>query len=332
MQSPFGESPFILSREQALRIKVTDKCPWRCSFCHSEGSRDNADMSWGPELQQVILALKKALPKIKEIHYTGGEPTKNPELATITAGLVAMGLEVKTTTNGQFNAEELERLSEAGLESYNFSVHSVEAEDFLATQEGRGVSRTSGKKRLPSLTWAHNQVQQELASILRAKELGAEVKINTVISTIADMPRVKKVIDWSRSHHIPLRLLNDLGNGMESILAIRDILKSLGAEEILRKANVGSSSCSTVYRLPDGYEIAFKQMRDLKLASMCRGCPRDQDGSCEEQFYGIRLEQRADKQYQVRLCLQEENDKTTMSVENFLVSDALKEIQSLIND
>ncbi|MFZ6015475.1 MAG: radical SAM protein [Patescibacteria group bacterium] len=332
MEATSGENPFVIKREQALRIKVTDKCPWRCSFCHSEGSRDIIDLDWGPEIQEIIAAFQKALPEIKEVHFTGGEPTKNPELATIAAGLAAMGLEVKTTSNGQFSEEELERLFAAGLRSFNFSVHSVDPQEFLSTQEGRGVSRKGGKRRLPTLSWAHAQVEQELKSVLRAKEIGAAVKINTVVSTAEDAGRVSKIIEWAREHQIPLRLLNDLGNGMESILAIRKILKDMGAVEVLRKANPGSSSCSTIYRLPNGYEIGFKQIRDLKLASMCSQCPRATDGTCEEQFYGIRLERRPDRKYQVRLCLQEENEQTTMDVEEFLHSDALQEIQSLIRD
>ncbi len=161
--SPFGSTPIKETVERSIRLRVTDVCPWRCSFCHSEGSRDTADLTWGPELAEVIRALRKALPNIQEIHFTGGEPTKNPELATIAAGLIALGLEVKTTTNGQFDESELRSLMNAGLRSFNFSVHTLQPERFREQQTGRGAGRLMEaslltRTKAPSAEWAAGQI------------------------------------------------------------------------------------------------------------------------------------------------------------------------------
>ena len=148
------------------------------------------------------------LPSINEIHYTGGEPTKNPELATITAGLSALGLEVKTTTNGQFSEDELRRLVESGIKSFNFSVHSLDPDRFLRFQLGRGVwwknkqreevlsesMRKNYNEPVQNREWAIDQISQQLAMIQKAKELGIDIKINTVISAIEDIDNAKKFL------------------------------------------------------------------------------------------------------------------------------------------
>ncbi len=335
---PIGDEPLIVSCIDSLRIKVTEKCPWACSFCHMEGGIYASDVAWSPELKDVINLIEQHI-SLKEIHYTGGEPTKNPHLAELSAGLCSLGLEVKTTTNGQFDEEELKRLVNAGLRSYNFSVHSLDPKRFLDTQGGKGLTwvekgKTSSdikvKRSNLSIEWAEKQIDKQKKMILSAKEMGLDVKINTVISSENDIENAKEVFEWSKAHNIPVRLLNDLGNGLTSIDAIRKFIDSLGAEEVMRKVTLGSSACSTIYRTKDRYEFGFKQIRDNKLESMCRGCSRIADGTCEEQFYGIRLQKNKDGQYYVVLCIQEDNAKTRMTVAEFLKSDQLKEITSYL--
>lgn len=337
---PIGQSQTKESFLDSLRIKVTEKCPWQCSFCHNEGDMTTSDLTWGAELQETITAFKKALPTLREIHYTGGEPTKNRELATLTAGLTAMGFEVKTTSNGQFNEEELVRLKEAGLSTFNFSVLSLQPEIFLQMQGGRGAlwqekilgQKKQAKELKRDVVWAKEQIDRQQVMITKALEMGFDVKMNTILSTgsEANLANVQKIFDWAKEHSIPMRLLNDLGNGLESIMAIRTFIESLGAEEVMRKVTLGSSSCSTVYRLADGYQFAFKQIRDNKLESMCQDCKIGKEGRCEEQFYGIRLQQGKDGKYYVILCIQEKNRKNQMTVEDFFKSQQLKEIKYLI--
>lgn len=346
MEQSFEKNPTVESYLNTLRIKVTEQCPWQCSFCHSEGGRYTSDLKWGPKAEEVFKLLRKYLPGFNEIHYTGGEPTKNPELALITTALTGLGFEVKTTTNGQFSEESLEKLVEAGIKSFNFSIHSLDPLYFLKSQKGRGVwwqeKQNSELSKLPpavfsqkeitNLEWAENQIERELAMILKAKELGVDVKMNTVVSNKKGIENTEGIFQWARKHQIPIRLLNDLSAGQESIDAIYEFIKKVGAKEVMRKITRGSASCSTVYKTEDGYEFAFKQIRDFKLESMCRSCPRDKNGTCEEQFYGIRLQQGKNGKYYVILCIQESNKQTQMTLEEFVQSPQLKEIQRYLTD
>ena len=292
-----------------IRFKVTDRCQWQCSFCHNEGNMFTSDVKWTPELEQVVKSLQQVIGS-QEIHFTGGEPTASKYLEQITAGLASLGLEVKTTTNGQFSKKTLKELIVAGLSSFNFSVHSLDPERFLRFQTGRGSKWQDREKRMKDdrlnlqdskvlsknkqgrLEWAKKNISRQLENIIEAKKQGADVKINSVICNENDILNTSDILNWAQENNIPFRLLNDLGNGMTSVNAIRKFIQDTGAEEVFRKVHIGSSSCSTVYRLPDGYEFAFKQIRDFKLESICQKCPRLEDGSCDEQFYGVRLQKK----------------------------------------
>lgn len=331
-----------------IRFKVTDRCQWQCSFCHNEGNMFTSDVKWTPELEQVIKSLRKVLGS-QEIHFTGGEPTASKYLEQITAGLASLGLEVKTTTNGQFSKKTLKELIAAGLSSFNFSVHSLDPDRFLRFQTGRGGkwqdrakrvkddqlnlqdSKVLSKNKHGRFEWARKNIYRQLENIVEAKKQGADVKINSVICNENDIVNALEILNWARENDIPFRLLNNLGNGMISVNAIRKFIRDTRAEEILRKVHTGSSSCSTVYRLPDGYEFAFKQIRDFKLESMCQKCPRLENGSCEEQFYGVRLQEVNEEMY-VILCIQELNYSTMMTVDEFLQSPQLIEIQSYLQE
>lgn len=324
----------IETKLRGLRIKLTEKCSWQCSFCHNEGGMVTSDLQWDAELENIIRLINSHI-NLSEIHFTGGEPTKNPNIVEITAALTAMGLEVKTTTNGQFEADNLKNLINAGLKSINFSMHSINPSRFLKLQQGRGIwwsKKSSVKninilnKKIENLIWAKKQIKKQKENILLAKKKGANVKINTVVSGEGDFCNIKEIFEWAKKNKVSIRLLNDLGNGLESAKAITKFVNQIGAREISRKITYGSSSYSVIYKTSDGYEFGVKKIKENKLESMCRECPRAKNNTCEEQFYDIRLQKNNNGKYYIILCIQESNKRTRMTVNNFLKSDQLKDI------
>jgi len=169
---------------------------------------------------------------------------------------------------------------------------------------------------------------------MATQKLGVEVKLNTVLADSKDAPRVREVLDWAQSARIPLRIMNELSSGSKSNSAIERFLAELGAERLFDKCIRGSSSFSTIYRLPNGYKVAFKQARDNYLnRSMCSKCALRRSGQCSERFYGVRLERRqlGEKwQLVIRLCIHRTDEDTVMPVERFLCSHQLSEIKEMI--
>jgi len=306
-----------VSQEQkengSIRLKVTEKCPWECRFCHREGGWGIDDVRWDEAMQKNIKILKDSL-ELKEVHLTGGEPTSNKYLEELAEGLVSLGLSVKMTTNGQFNEKKLDGLMRAGINEFNFSIHALNLADFIVSQRNN------------DLDWAQKNIENQKKSIIQALERGANVKLNILISDGRDIEKSLEVFRFAKNHGIPLRFLNDLNNGEVSINVINKMVEEILNGEKFKEATVnGSSSKSSYYRDKDGFEFGVKEIRDYKLKTLCGDC----NESCGEQFYGIRLEQR-DGTFYVRLCLDRKDGKNLMTVGEFMKSEQLAEIIKLL--
>jgi len=309
----------------SLRLKATNRCAWNCWWCHNEGSgprrlHQAGDVNWDTETRFAIQAIASEL-KCDEIHLTGGEPFLQPRLPQLIHGLRTLDLKVKATSIG-CKESELGAAVAAGLTSINFSLHAIDPLILQATQIDRGFE------------WVRQQLAQLLRAVMAAQKLGVEVKLNTVLASSEDAPRVRGVLDWAQRARIPLRIMNEFSSGSKSNSAIERFLAELGAERLFDKCIRGSSSFSTIYRLPDGYDLAFKQARDNYLdRSMCSKCAVRRSGRCAERFYGVRLERRrlGEKwQLVVRLCIHRTDEDTVMPVERFLRSPQLFEIKEII--
>ncbi|MGG3280495.1 radical SAM protein [Paenibacillus solani] len=308
----------------SLRLKVTDRCPWNCWWCHNEGTGERdpkvvGDVPWDEETKSVITELQNVL-GFTEVHLTGGEPTAHPAIHEVIRGLTGMGLKVKATSIGN-RKEIIEKVAGAGLQGFNFSLHSLEPELLHTTQVNR------------SYEWTKKQLEQQLRSIEYAKDFGVSVKVNTVIANPDDLPRARTVLQWAIQNNIPLRLMNELSSGQVAYDTIYSLLEEFNAIEDRRVHILGSSSHSTYYKLNHGYELAFKQIRDVYLDSMCDQCALKGD-RCTEKYYGVRLERRVLNgigKYYIRLCIHHSTEDTVMSVHDFLHSKQRQEIQMLMS-
>jgi len=110
-----------------LRISVTDRCNFRCTYCMpAEG------LAWVPwsqiltyeeiaRLVRVFLGLG-----VRTVRLTGGEPLVRREVETLVSLLAAQGVpDLSMTTNGFFLAEKAAALAAAGLRRINVSVDSL---------------------------------------------------------------------------------------------------------------------------------------------------------------------------------------------------------------
>lgn len=311
----FTEGMIVGKKEnRSIRLKVTEKCPWECVFCHEEGGWGIDDIRWDEAMENNISAIKQQL-SLEEVHLTGGEPSASKYIEEISQGLTALGLDVKITTNGQFGEERLKMMMESGIKEFNFSIHALNSEDFIKSQKRKDLS------------WAENNIENQKKIIKKANELGAKIKLNVLISNEDDINKSLEVFRFAKENKIPLRFLNDLYNGEVSVQAIDKLATEiLEADKFKETVVMGSSSKSSYYRQKDGFEFGIKEIREYKLKSLCQDCKEN----CTEQFYGIRMEQRDGKLY-IRLCIDRKDGKSLMTVEEFLESEEFKEIKELLN-
>jgi len=116
-----------------LRISVTDRCNFRCSYCMpSEG------MEWLPRedvlsFEEFERIARVAVERfgIDSIRLTGGEPTVRAHLPVLVAKLAALGVDLAMTTNGATLAVQAHDLRAAGLRRINVSLDSLRADRFF---------------------------------------------------------------------------------------------------------------------------------------------------------------------------------------------------------
>ncbi|MCI4138770.1 GTP 3',8-cyclase MoaA [Bacillus vallismortis] len=154
-----------------LRISVTDRCNFRCTYCMP------AEL-FGPDypfLKKEELLSFEELERlaalfvtrfgVEKIRLTGGEPLMRKDMPELIRKLARIpGVrDIAMTTNGSLLPVYAERLKEAGLKRVTISLDSLEDERFKKIN-GRGVS-----------------VSKVLEGIEAAKEAGLGVKINMVV-------------------------------------------------------------------------------------------------------------------------------------------------------
>src|SRR5215468_5324799 len=130
-------------RIRYLRVSVTDRCNYRCSYCMPEELGDqlvfasrSAVLSF-EELERLIGVFARL--GVRKVRLTGGEPTVRKGIVEL-AGRIARlpGIEqVVMTSNGHLLRELAAPLAAAGVSAINISLDTLDAAKFRALT-GRG--------------------------------------------------------------------------------------------------------------------------------------------------------------------------------------------------
>ena len=121
-------------RHRDLRISITDRCNFRCTYCMPEEG-----MQWLPRHEiltfEEIERLARLLVErhgIESIRLTGGEPTVRAHLPVLIEKLAALPVDLALTTNGATLRLVAHDLAAAGLKRINISLDTFDRERFIA--------------------------------------------------------------------------------------------------------------------------------------------------------------------------------------------------------
>ena len=173
-------------RLEYLRLSVTDRCNFKCSYCLPNGCPDGAAEQ--PLSLDEIGRLTRAFASLGfwKVRVTGGEPTLRRDIVEIvervagTPGIRRVGL----TTNGYRLAGLAGPLRRAGLSALNVSVDSLDPDRF---------AQITG----------HGRLRDVLAGVGAAVAAGVpSVKVNVVLLRGMSEAELERFIDLSR--HLPV--------------------------------------------------------------------------------------------------------------------------------
>jgi cyclic pyranopterin phosphate synthase len=115
-----------------LRIAVTDRCNFRCTYCMPEEG-----MEWMPRSEILTFEEITRIARIcaerfgfEGIRLTGGEPTIRAHITRLVSQLAELGIDVAMTTNAATLRHIAGDLRSAGLRRINISLDSLDREKF----------------------------------------------------------------------------------------------------------------------------------------------------------------------------------------------------------
>ncbi len=117
-----------------LRISVTDRCNFRCSYCMPAEGLDwlpRADVLSYEEITRIARICVERF-GFDGIRLTGGEPTLRADLPVLIEQLSALDVDLALTTNGTTLRRLAPALVAAGLSRINISCDSLRADRFAS--------------------------------------------------------------------------------------------------------------------------------------------------------------------------------------------------------
>ena len=232
---PFGRTV------RDLRISVTDRCNFRCTYCMPEEG-----MQWVPrdeilsfeEIERIARVCVERY-GVNSIRLTGGEPTVRARLPLLVAGLARLGVDLAMTTNGATLSVLADDLRAAGLRRVNVSLDSLRADRFLALTR-------------------RDALAQVLDGIAAAKAAGFDpVKINAVLMRGVNDDEVLDFARFGRDNGVHVRFIEfmpldaDGGWTREQVVTADEIVAAIDAAYPIDAVEHGSAPASR-YRYRDG--------------------------------------------------------------------------------
>ena len=185
-----------------LRVSVTDRCDFRCTYCMSENMEflPKKDILTLEEIEEICNSFINL--GTKKIRLTGGEPLVRKGVFQLIENLgkrIGDGLdELTITTNGSQLEKSAKDLFKFGVRRINVSLDHLDPDKF------RQITR-----------WG--DLEKVLRGIEFAKSIGLRIKINTVALKNFNEDHLIDIIDWcSKNEHdmtiIEVMPMGDIGS------------------------------------------------------------------------------------------------------------------------
>jgi|WetSurSiteA1Bulk_404760.scaffolds.fasta_scaffold04786_2 GTP 3',8-cyclase len=247
-----------------LRISVTDRCNFRCSYCMPLDKYEWIDRGEILTFEEITRLSKLFVQLgVEEIRITGGEPLLRHGLENLVAQLAGLeGLkDLSLTTNASLLSEKATALAQAGLKRINVSLDTIHPDKF-------------------ELMTRRDDLANVLEGLFAAKRYGMNpIKINTVIQRGVNDGDILELVEFSRQHGFWIRFIEymDVGNAnnwvSEKMVSKVEILDRINARYPIKEIGRHDESAPAVnYEFLDG--IGNIGVIASVTEPFCAGCTR----------------------------------------------------------
>jgi len=181
-----------------VRVSVTDRCDFRCTYCMSE------DMEFLPKKDVLSLEELDRLCNtfidlgVKKLRITGGEPLVRKNIMQLFSNLgkkLGHGLEELTlTTNGSQLDRYAKDLFDNGVRRINVSLDSLDKDKF------KKITRIG-------------DLDKVVSGIMAAKKAGLKIKINTVALKEINDNEILNLVNWCGENKFSLTFIEVMPMG-----------------------------------------------------------------------------------------------------------------------
>lgn len=227
-----------------LRISVTDRCNFRCTYCMPLDEYEWIDKREILTFEEITrLATLFVRLGVEKIRLTGGEPLVRKNLDHLVASLSSIhGLkDLCLTTNAALLAEQIDALKRAGLKRVNISIDSLDPDRFRCMTKRGDLGKV-------------------MDGIFAARAAGlAPIKLNAVIERGVNDGDIIPLVEFSREHGFAMRFIEymDVGNSNNwtsaKLVTKKEIIDKINARYPLREVGRNQGSAPSVdYEFVDG--------------------------------------------------------------------------------
>jgi GTP 3',8-cyclase len=227
-----------------LRISITDRCNFRCTYCMPEEGLvwlDRAELLTYEEQARIARICVERF-GFEAVRVTGGEPTLRARLPRLFELLAPLGVDLAMTTNGVRLPDVAHDLAAAGLRRVNVSLDSLRPATF------RALTR-------------RDELPRVLAGIDAALDAGLDpVKVNCVVMRGVNDDEVVDLAAFGRDRGVGVRFIEFMPLdapsewSMDQVVPAREILERIDAAFPLEPvpAAAGHTEPAARHRYADG--------------------------------------------------------------------------------
>lgn len=193
MIDPFGRAI------NYLRVSVTDRCDFRCTYCMSENMTflPKKDLLTLEELDRLCTVFVEK--GVKRLRLTGGEPLVRKNIMhfirSLSRHLQSGQLdEITITTNGSQLARFADELADCGVRRINVSLDTLDADKF------RRITR-----------WG--DIDRVHAGLEAARRAGLKIKINTVALKGFNDVEIPEIMRWAHGLGMDMTVIETMPMG-----------------------------------------------------------------------------------------------------------------------
>lgn len=204
-----------------LRISVTDRCNFRCTYCLPRDKVESSAFLPKDEILhfEEIVRVARVFVQLgtRKLRITGGEPLLRRDLPDLISQLRPLGAEIALTTNGVLLPKWAEPLRRAGVDRVTVSLDALHEDVFQRVCDAPGYA-----------------VADVLAGIDAAQRAGFDhVKVNCVVRRGQNEDQVLGLVEYFAPRGVEVRFIEymDVGTlngwGPHAVVSGTEILQKL---------------------------------------------------------------------------------------------------------